>query len=59
MMECELQAFPVEILALFLISNGFFHEIWKVADIKVLQAIEKMAKRSGDGLKVCQGRLKK
>lgn len=58
-MECKLQALPVEILVFFLIGDRWLNEIWQAADIEILQAIEKVAKRCWNRLEVCQGRLEK
>ena len=38
-MESELQALPVQILVLFLISYRRLNEVWKAADVEVLEAI--------------------
>lgn len=57
-MECELQALPVQILIFFFIGNGLFVEIWQVADVEILQAIIKMLKWCLNGFEVGQVRLK-
>ena len=38
-MESELQALPVQILVLFLISYRRLNEVWKAADVEVLQTV--------------------
>ena len=38
-MESELQALPVQIPVLFLISYRRLNEVWKTADVEVLEAV--------------------